>query len=90
MEEKTLSKNVQKTPLELTGVLNAFVVEHYVFGMNGYRNGVKSDINRWLQFKKIKINGERPFRGSEMSGKTRLLGLRSVLNGFHSGRLRLI
>ena len=79
-------ENIGETPLELTGVLNAFVAEHSVFGMSIYRNEVKSGINRRLRFKRIKINGERAFHGSEMTGKMRSLDLRSALNENCDGR----
>ena len=75
MSKETLSENIEKEPLELTGVLNASVVEHVVFEISSNKNEVKSGINRRLRFRKIKINDEKAFHGSEMPGKTRFLDL---------------
>ena len=66
------------------------VVDRSTFEISSSENEVKSVMNRRFIFRRVKINGEKTFRGSEMQGRMQFLDLHSMLNGSNVGRLILI
>ena len=66
------------------------VVHHSTFEISSSENEVKSVINRRFRFRRVKINGEKTFRRSEIQGRIQFLELRSMLNRRNVGGLRFV
>ena len=99
----TLFENTMKAPFKVTkaheefivdrGMMKGFgstVVDHFTIGISSSGNKVNKVMNRQFRAKRVKINVEKSFRGSEMQGRMQSLDLRSTLNGSNVGGLRLI